>query len=113
MSSSGCAHGGLFRTAGVAQRFLAGALGAPVAVGELAAEGGAWGIAVLGSYLAHADRAPLEKYLDDDVFASAELRVIDPDPADVAGVHHLPQPLSRGPGHRGRRTQAMNRTEDA
>ena len=41
------AHGGMFRTAGVAQRFLAGALDAPVAVGETASEGGAWGIAVL------------------------------------------------------------------
>ena len=35
------AHGGLFRTEGVAERFLAGALGAPVAVGRSAAEGGA------------------------------------------------------------------------
>ncbi len=45
------AHGGMFRTAGVAQRFLAGALDAPVAVGETASEGGAWGIAVLAAYL--------------------------------------------------------------
>ncbi len=45
------AHGGIFRTAGVAQRFLAGALGAPVAVGETASEGGAWGIAVLAAYV--------------------------------------------------------------
>ena len=44
------AHGGVFRTAGVAQRFLAAALDAPVAVGESAAEGGAWGIAVLAAY---------------------------------------------------------------
>ncbi|KDA06703.1 ATPase [Microbacterium sp. CH12i] len=79
------AHGGMFRTAGVAQRFLAGALGAPVAVGELAAEGGAWGIAVLASYLAHAGDADLGAYLDEQVFAKASLSVIDPDPADVAG----------------------------
>ncbi|WP_341955534.1 FGGY-family carbohydrate kinase [Microbacterium sp. LWH13-1.2] len=79
------AHGGMFRTAGVAQRFLAGALGAPVAVGELASEGGAWGIAVLASYLAHADTQTLGEYLDGDVFASASLAVADPDPADVAG----------------------------
>ncbi|MGO1957589.1 xylulokinase [Microbacterium sp.] len=107
------AHGGLFRTAGVAQRFLAGALGAPVAVGELAAEGGAWGIAVLGSYLAHADRAPLEKYLDDDVFASAELRVIDPDPADVAGFTTYLNRYRAGLAIEAVATQAMNRTEDA
>ncbi|CAN7489123.1 FGGY-family carbohydrate kinase [Microbacterium foliorum] len=79
------AHGGMFRTAGVAQRFLAGALGAPVAVGELASEGGAWGIAVLASYLAHAESASLGEYLDRDVFATASLPVADPDPADVAG----------------------------
>ncbi|WP_374205458.1 xylulokinase [Microbacterium sp. C5A9] len=79
------AHGGMFRTAGVAQRFLAGALGAPVAVGELASEGGAWGIAVLASYLAHADDRSLGEYLERDVFASASLSVADPDPADAAG----------------------------
>ncbi len=79
------AHGGMFRTAGVAQRFLAGALGAPVAVGELASEGGAWGIAVLASYLAHAESASLGEYLDREVFATASLSVADPDPADAAG----------------------------
>ncbi|MFT3797302.1 xylulokinase [Microbacterium sp.] len=78
------AHGGLFRTAGVAQRFLAGALNTPVAVGETAAEGGAWGIAVLAAHLAHADRS-LAAYLDDVVFADAALTVAAPDPADVAG----------------------------
>ncbi|GGM61310.1 xylulokinase [Microbacterium saperdae] len=79
------AHGGMFRTAGVAQRFLAGALAAPVAVGELASEGGAWGIAVLASYLAHADDLSLGAYLDEHVFAAASVSVADPDPADVAG----------------------------
>ncbi|WP_460796350.1 xylulokinase [Microbacterium sp. GXF0217] len=79
------AHGGMFRTAGVAQRFLAGALDAPVAVGELAGEGGAWGIAVLASYLAHAEDADLGTFLEESVLASASLSTVDPDPADVAG----------------------------
>ncbi|MCM3780738.1 xylulokinase [Microbacterium hydrocarbonoxydans] len=79
------AHGGMFRTAGVAQRFLAGALGAPVAVGDLASEGGAWGIAVLASYLAYADHRSLGEYLDESVFASASVSLVEPDPADVAG----------------------------
>lgn len=79
------AHGGMFRTAGVAQRFLAGALNAPVAVGESAAEGGAWGIAVLAGYLAHADDTDLSTYLDGHVFQGAAIEVADPDPADVAG----------------------------
>ncbi|GAA3642101.1 FGGY-family carbohydrate kinase [Microbacterium awajiense] len=79
------AHGGVFRTAGVAQRFLAAALDAPVAVGDTASEGGAWGIAVLAAYLAHAPRRALGDYLDGTVFASAAVDVADPDPEAVAG----------------------------
>jgi sugar (pentulose or hexulose) kinase len=79
------AHGGMFRTAGVAQRFLAGALDAPVAVGETASEGGAWGIAVLASYLSKAAEQDLGTYLDGQVFAKADVQTVTPDPADVAG----------------------------
>ncbi|WP_349428727.1 FGGY-family carbohydrate kinase [Microbacterium sp. LWS13-1.2] len=79
------AHGGMFRTAGVAQRFLAGALGAPVSVGDTASEGGAWGIAVLAAYLPHAGELSLAAYLDDRVFANAAIATAEPDPADVAG----------------------------
>ncbi|MFD5213767.1 xylulokinase [Microbacterium sp. NPDC058345] len=79
------AHGGMFRTAGVAQRFLAAALRAPVAVGDLAAEGGAWGIAVLASYLRHAGESGLAEYLDRHVFAAASLSVTDPLAEDVTG----------------------------
>ncbi|MGI9822989.1 xylulokinase [Agromyces sp. Marseille-Q5079] len=79
------AHGGMFRTAGVAQRFLAGALDAPVAVGETASEGGAWGIAVLASYLSAPAGTDLDTYLSDHVFANAEVDTVTPDQADVAG----------------------------
>jgi sugar (pentulose or hexulose) kinase len=79
------AHGGIFRTAGVAQRFLAGALAAPVAVGETASEGGAWGIAVLAAYLAKGSEKDLGDYLAEHVFAGALVDTVDPDPADVAG----------------------------
>lgn len=82
------AHGGVFRTAGVAQRFLAAALDAPVAVGETASEGGAWGIAVLAAFrraVAEGRDAPLGTYLDETVFADAAASVVDPVPADVAG----------------------------
>jgi sugar (pentulose or hexulose) kinase len=78
------AHGGVLRTAGVAQRMLAAALDAPVAVGEAAAEGGAWGMAVLAAYRGTAASAPLTSYLD-TVFAAADIRVVDPLPADAAG----------------------------
>ena len=79
------AHGGIFRTAGVAQRFLAGALDAPVAVGETASEGGAWGIAVLASYLSSADELDLGAYLSERVFAEAVFDTVVPDSDDVAG----------------------------
>lgn len=82
------AHGGLFRTEGVAQRLLAAAIGAPVAVGRTASEGGAWGIAVLAAYLSAAsepDGPDLGTYLNDRVFADAALDVARPDTGDVAG----------------------------
>ncbi len=79
------AHGGMFRTAGVAQRFLAGALNAPVAVAETAAEGGAWGVAVLAAYAASGTELSLAEYLDQHVFAGAENVTADPEPDDVAG----------------------------
>ena len=44
-------HGGLFKTKGVGQRILAAAINSPISVMETAGEGGAWGIALLGSYL--------------------------------------------------------------
>ena len=79
------AHGGMFRTAGVAQRLLAGAIGAPVAVGGSASEGGAWGIAVLAAYLDTADELGLDEFLGTRVFADAAVDVVEPDPDDVAG----------------------------
>jgi sugar (pentulose or hexulose) kinase len=79
------AHGGLFKTEGVAQRLLAAAIGAPVAVGQTAGEGGAWGMAILAAYLSTAAEQDLGTYLSEHVFADAELSVIDPNAADMAG----------------------------
>ncbi len=79
------AHGGLFRTTGVAQRFLAAALGAPVAVGSTASEGGAWGVAVLAAYRASGAAVPLGTWLDSVVFADAEVDVAAVDAADREG----------------------------
>jgi sugar (pentulose or hexulose) kinase len=79
------AHGGIFRTAGVAQRFLAAALDAPVAVADTASEGGAWGMAVLASYLSAAGSFDLDGYLRARVFVDTVLHTVDPDPADVTG----------------------------
>ncbi|MGY1605337.1 xylulokinase [Geodermatophilus sp. SYSU D00815] len=80
------AHGGLFKTRGVAQRFLAAAIDTPVAVGDVASEGGAWGMAVLAAFATR--RSPeqsLADYLGTAVFSGAALETAEPDPADVAG----------------------------
>lgn len=78
------AHGGLFKTKGVAQRFLAAAMNTPVSVGDLAGEGGAWGMALLASFL-KVDGGSLADWLASSIFASAEVETSEPDPADVAG----------------------------
>ncbi len=79
------AHGGLFKTEGVAQRMLAAALDTTVAVGDSAGEGGAWGIAVLAAYLAAAGEQTLAEFLTGTVFAGSGSVVVEPDPDDVAG----------------------------
>ena len=79
------AHGGIFRTAGVAQRFLAAALDTSVSVGETASEGGAWGMAVLASYAAHGEGQSLADYMHSRVFRGATFTVVEPYPDDVAG----------------------------
>jgi sugar (pentulose or hexulose) kinase len=79
------AHGGLFKTAGVAQRFLAAAIDTPVSVGDVAGEGGAWGIAVLAAFSTAGSDQSLADYLDTEVFAEATLETVEPDPVDVAG----------------------------
>nr|WP_218852597.1 FGGY-family carbohydrate kinase [Spelaeicoccus albus] len=78
------AHGGLFRTAKVAQRLLAAAVDTPVSVGRSAAEGGAWGMAVLAAYLGSAE-PDLDAFLAAEVFAGDELTVEKPNPDDVRG----------------------------
>lgn len=78
------AHGGLFRTKGVAQRFLAAAMRTPVSVGDVAGEGGAWGMALLAAFV-NSGKDSLAEWLATEVFAGAEVETADPDPAEVAG----------------------------
>lgn len=79
-------HGGLFKTKGVGQRIMAGAIDVPVSVMTTAGEGGAWGIALLAAYmLRRADGESLDAYLDEKVFAGQEVSVIEPVREDVVG----------------------------
>ena len=53
---------------------------------ETAGEGGAWGIAVLASYLINkGEGETLEEYLDNKVFAGQEGVEVQPDEKDVKG----------------------------
>lgn len=79
-------HGGLFKTRGVGQRFMAAALNVPVAVMESAGEGGAWGIALLAAYLSQKGKnETLEAFLADKVFVHAGGETVQPDARDRRG----------------------------
>ena len=79
-------HGGLFKTKGVGQKILAAAMDATVSVMKTAGEGGAWGIALLASYMVNKDAGEaLEDYLQNKVFGGDEGEKMDPDPEDVKG----------------------------
>ena len=81
-------HGGLFKTKGVGQRILAAAINSPISVMETAGEGGAWGIALLASYLVKkADNESLADFLDNKVFAGNTGIEIAPTPEDVEGFN--------------------------
>ncbi len=83
-------HGGLFKTKEVGQNLLAGAIDTPVSVMETAGEGGAWGIAVLASYLVNKEAGEsLEDYLNHKVFAGQEGEEVQPDTRDVQGFNEF------------------------
>ena len=79
-------HGGFFKTPKVGQSILAAAAGAPVSVMETAGEGGPWGMALLAAYrVEKKDGQSLEDYLEQNVFAGAQVSTLAPEQADVDG----------------------------
>ena len=81
-------HGGLFKTPGVGQRVLAAALNSPISVMETAGEGGAWGIALLASYLVNNPKKQnLADWLESVVFAGNTGVEIAPTKEDVEGFN--------------------------
>jgi Sugar (pentulose and hexulose) kinases len=80
------AHGGLFKTPLVGQKMCAAALNVPVSVMSTAGEGGAWGMAILASYMVNkGQHEGLADYLTAKVFNDAEGQEVYPDSADVNG----------------------------
>lgn len=90
-------HGGLFKTKDVGQKIMAAAMDAPVSVMETAGEGGAWGIALLASYMINkAENETLEDYLTQKVFAGKLGTKMDPDPKDVDGFNEFIKRYTKG-----------------
>lgn len=90
-------HGGYFKTPGVGQRMLAAALNSPISVMETAGEGGAWGIALLASFLVNnSEKMNLADFLDDKVFAGNAGVEIAPAEADVEGFNKYIENYKRG-----------------
>lgn len=80
------AHGGIFKTPVVGQKIVAAALNTPVSVMGTAGEGGAWGMAILASYMMNKDqKESLEGFLDNKVFKEVDKQEIYPDGMDVKG----------------------------
>jgi len=79
-------HGGLFKTKGVGQQIMAAAMDSPVTVMETAGEGGAWGIALLASYMLNKEEGEtLDDFLGNKIFAGQEGETLEPKESDVKG----------------------------
>lgn len=92
-------HGGLFKTPVVGQKMLAAAMNAPVSVMVTAGEGGAWGIAILASYMVQKEEGEiLADYLDSKVFKDAKSITLEPDEADVKGFEEFMKRYHQGLG---------------
>ena len=79
-------HGGLFKTKGVGQRIAAAAMNTPVSVMETAGEGGAWGIALLASYMQNKEEGEeLQDFLNHKIFAGQKGEKLLPVKEDVEG----------------------------
>lgn len=92
-------HGGFFKTPQVGQKIMAAAMNVPVSVMETAGEGGAWGIALLASYMLHKTaNEPLEAYLSGKVFAGENGATIAPAQTDVAGFAAFMERYKQGLG---------------
>ncbi|WP_226670879.1 xylulokinase [Metabacillus litoralis] len=90
-------HGGIFKTEGVGQSILAAAFNTPVSVMTTAGEGGAWGIALLASYMNNKeDNQTLEEYLNEKVFAGQEGKTMSPNPKDVEGFERFMERYKKG-----------------
>ena len=92
-------HGGLFKTKGVGQQILADAVNAPVSVMATAGEGGAWGIALLASYMINKKHGEdLADFLDDNVLKGNDGSTLGPEAEGVKGFNAFMERYMKGLG---------------
>lgn len=89
-------HGGLFKTKGVAQQFLADGLGCAVSVMKTAGEGGAWGMALLAAYSVCGGGKSLPEFLDGEVFGGMESTTLQPEEKGAEGFRKFMENYKRG-----------------
>ena len=89
-------HGGLFKTKGVAQQFLADGLGCAVSVMKTAGEGGAWGMALLAAYTVCGGGKSLSEFLDSEVFVGLESTTLQPEKNGAEGFAEFMENYKRG-----------------
>ena len=83
-------HGGVFKTPGVGQRYLAAACEVPVTCLTTAGEGGPYGMALLAAFMIlRQEGESLEAFLQNRVFADAASATCQPLPEDVAGYRRF------------------------
>lgn len=89
-------HGGFFKTPVVGQSVLAAVMEAPVCVMETAGEGGAWGIAVLASFMINKEGKNLPDYLDEKVFDGVGSTTLEPDEKEVKSFNLFMESYKNG-----------------
>ncbi|EHI97877.1 Carbohydrate kinase, FGGY [Clostridium sp. DL-VIII] len=91
-------HGGLFKTPIVGQEAVAAAVNTSVSVMKTAGEGGAWGIALLASYLKEKENhsISLPEFLSKRVFAGYVAEEVKPEQKDVDGFEQFMKRYKKG-----------------
>ena len=86
-------HGGFFKTSDAGLKILSSVTGVKSAVMSTAGEGGAWGAALLASYIG--SEKSLSDYLD-SVFSDAKMEVSIPEKADTDGYNLYLEAFEKG-----------------
>lgn len=90
-------HGGFFKTKEAAQKIVADMLQVPVTVLETAGEGGAWGMAILASYMAYKrEQESLSDYLKNSVFTVQNGTTVYPEVQSAVQIEEFMDAYKRG-----------------